>query len=79
MRSVDLAPEPMNSNVRFETSASTNSFDGQHAAVGAGVEPLRQCPRPEAPQVHRHILIEAVVDLRAIVVVVVHLEPVFAG
>ena len=27
MRSVDLAPEPMNWNVRFETSASTNSFD----------------------------------------------------
>ena len=27
MRSVDLAPDPMKSSVRFETSASTNSFD----------------------------------------------------
>ena len=27
MRSVDLAPEPMNLSVRFETSASTKSFD----------------------------------------------------
>src|SRR5438093_9590012 len=27
MRSVDLAPEPMNLNVRFETSVSTNSLE----------------------------------------------------
>ena len=27
MRSVDLAPAPMKLNVRFETSASTNSFE----------------------------------------------------
>ena len=52
---------------------------GQHAAVGAGIEPLRQRARAEAAQVHRQVLIEAVVDLRAIVVVVVHLEPVLRG
>src|SRR6187399_1467454 len=27
IRSVDLAPDPMNWNVRFETSASTNRFE----------------------------------------------------
>src|SRR4030095_6295173 len=41
------------------------------AGVGAGVEPLRQLSRAEAPQVHRQVLVEAVVDLRAIVMVVV--------
>ena len=44
-----------------------------------GIEPLRQLSRPEAAQIHRQILVEAVVDLRAIVAVVVHLEAMVRG
>jgi hypothetical protein len=37
----------------------------------AGIKPLRQLSRPEAAQIHRQVLVEAVIDLRANVVVVV--------
>ena len=49
---------------------------GDHAAVGGGIQPLGQAPRPEAAQIHGQVLVEAVVDLRPIVMVVVHLEAV---
>ena len=76
MRSVDLAPVAHKLEGTFETKRLDEELRGQHAAVGDGIQPLRQPARPEAPQIHRQVLIEAVVDLRAIVVVVVDLEPV---
>ena len=77
MRSVDLAPGADELERALRDERLDEQLRGQHAAVGAGVEPLRQSSRPQAAQIHRQVLVEAVVDLRAIVVVVVHLEAVF--